>query len=297
MTNLDSFYVFIDSDFRQYRKIFKNDSLQLPVGPRKITVVSEFSSDFELVVEIFAGKTTVHRLTVGKTRERNFLLSRSSYPRISWGANLLIYTDEDSDILINGKWVGRGAVKIDTVAGSYNIVARHEFAGSTSRTVFVRANRLALLEMYNKPQKGVSRGLSLMPGFSQFYQGKKVKGAMFFGLTLTGVILANKFQNSFEENNFDYENLVRTYQGVDNETDALRVGDQLQKSYDDSRRNARLRDTFLIAAAVVYLGNFIDAWVKGPKSGYREIKPFNPNRNLVLLRNDNMLGIRFAIHF
>ncbi len=297
-TNIDSFYVYVDGDIENYKKISRFDSLKLSVGTRKITISSEFIRDKTFDIEIVENTVMEYRINFGsKILIRDILLENSSYPRIYHRANLIVLTDDKSDIFIDGEWAGRGEVKVDTLIGLYVVETRHKHAGSSKKKIKVKSNRLAILKMYNKPHRKASKLLSAFPGASQFYQKRRLIGIFIFGITVAGAVITHNYHQTFKDKNNEYEILLSNYRNANTEANALRLGDQLQSAFDSADDAAQIRNVFLYATLGAYALNLLDAILMKQKSGYRLERKFNLYAEIPSMSKHNLFRIGFKSDF
>ncbi|MGH7595227.1 MAG: DUF5683 domain-containing protein [bacterium] len=298
-TNFDTIYIVVDGDFNQYRPLANGDSIKLAVGIRKITLVSRVTLDYEFDVDIKENVTIERRFSLGKVTNYLVYNAHSSYPKLYWRANLMIYTDDESDILIDGKSVGPGYVMLDLKAGTYKATTKHPLAGKTTTSITVRSNRLTIAEMYNKPKKTTARLLSVLPGWSQYYQKETMEGLMIGTATVVGLGLAYKFHQDYNKNNVDYLEFRDQYSKAQTEPEALRLGNKAETSFRAAEKAANIRDILLYSALGIYIYNLIDGW-NAPKSGYlsaKESRKFIPQKVFRPFFSKNAVGVFLSVKF
>lgn len=291
LTNVDSFYVLLNRNFKVGHKLRRGDSLQLPVGSHKIILTSRNAFDHAFVVDITAKTTKVYRVNINPVEASQAYLRNSAYPRLRLQANLLVLTDEDSDIYIGKKKVGRGQFKIDTSAGAYKITTRHKFAGAASRKVDVYLNRLEFVELYNKPRRSTANALTIFPGARQLYQNEKFKGLVLSGLFFSGSILAYHEHRDFNKKNSDYLFTRQLYRAATDEKTAIRLAQETQEKYDLAKQTADRRNIFLYVTTAVYALNLGDAF-GAPRGGYRDKRPV-----MSPFSTNDAVGLQYTLHF
>ena len=183
------FYVVIDDDYEHYTQISGTDNLMVPVGQEKMTLITENYDDYTINISIVKDDTSTCQVFFSRTDSPYHNLFFSSYSWIVTGINIIIYTDEDSEVYINGELKGSGMVKANFSLGKYEIITKHKLAGTTRRNLTIASKRVHYLKMFNKPDKNTSEWYSLFPGASQLYKGEKVKGPIISGLSATSLAL------------------------------------------------------------------------------------------------------------
>ena len=295
VTNLDSFYIVVDNNYNNYRKVFKNDSLKLTIGMRNIIIIEKSIIDYDFDVEIISDTTIAFRITLGRTTNQEVLLRYSSYPRIKEGANLIILTDNDSDIFIDNKWIGHGFAKLDTIPQQYTLKTIHNTAGRTQKRIQLTANRLQIIKMYNKPRKLLSHFLTIIPGGKQYYTNHKSKSAIFFGLSITGLSLTYSYHQKFKNKNNAYLSLIDRYQRASSEIDAFQFGNESQSAFEAASTAAKKRNIFKYASIGIFTLNVIDTILNPVKSGYRKERGINVYAEYIPLNRHHAIGIGFSV--
>jgi len=269
-SNLDSFCVVLDHDYHNYKKLYKNDFLRLPVGKRNITISSPFDIDLNFNIKILPDTIVVYKYFFNKNVNKKMYTKFSSYPRLMQGYNLIIVSDNDTEIWMDGKYLDYGYCEVDTFSGEYNIEMVNKFTGSIQNRIPVVQNRISIYEMYTKPNKNISLYLSIFPGISQYYKNEKLKGISLFGITTLGFIMSHIQHQSYLENYNLYIDSKNIYELAEKESEALKLGNEMEHYYNKAKKNASYRNLFLYSSLILYLYNFIDAWFHEPKGGYRK---------------------------
>ncbi len=297
--NVPSFFVAAYDNFRRSYYLTTGDSIPLVEGSHNITVAIPYSSDARFTVTIKKGETLNKNIFFGEQDvllDEKKLFAYNSYSRMRWRANLVVVTDDGSEILINGRLIGHDVVKLDTLAGWYKIVARHPHAGSSEQLVLVKDNRLTYVELYNKPEKHELRRRSYVPGRSQFYRNDKWLGSAFVAGTVVPLILAVRYQATFLKKETDYRNFLWAYRTISEQQTAFDAGVELQEKYELARAEQRKRNTALFIAGAVYLLNILDAFRK-PKSGYRVEKPLRSWQRIEPAVGNHSIGLNWSFGF
>ncbi|MDY6993738.1 MAG: DUF5683 domain-containing protein [Pseudomonadota bacterium] len=273
-TDVDSFYVSIDDNFNNVYHITSNDTLTISSGEHRIRLIKKNYRD--LITTMNIKPDTINVLSTSLLPFRNFKYHKyfSSYPRIFWGAPIIIKSDPDANLYVNDEFVGTGIAKIDTV-GNYTIQSILPSGQSTSSNIRIgdnnnsyHGNIFQVKEIYNRPLKKKSRYMALLPGASQLYQKDRLKGYLIIGATLISGGLAIKYQKDFSEKNNLFKSTRSSYESATNPEDALRLGELTRRQLKDANYAADKRDFMIYASLGIYLYNLIDSFLK-PNTGYR----------------------------
>lgn len=294
VTNVDSVFARIDRNFKTCRKMRSGDSLRLTVGEYKFVVSTKLAHDHYFNIEIAPDTTLIYRIDLKSAKSYQTYIQNSAYPRFYWNANLLILTDNDSEVFIGNKRFGRGEVKIDTLAGAYEITTRHRYAGTTHKKVKLYATRLEVAEMYNKPLRASAYSLAILPGAKQFYQNEKLKGIAIFGLFATGAILSYNHHREFRKENQAYLSARYRYLHARSEDEAIKFAPEAQTRFDQTKLIANWRNAFVCATAGIYVLNLFDA-LSSPRGGYRDMKRYRAR--VVPFSVKEMPGLHLSFHF
>jgi len=297
VVHLDSVFVYFNDDYHNYQRIDSVAVLELPAREHKITLASARAYDYEFYQAITPGDTATYSVRLSTRINPKAFYRYSSYPVLRTNATLMVFTDEDSEIFIDGQAAGRGMVKKDLEPGAYTVETRHPRAGDKKQQVHIVANRprLVIVELYNRPTKGQSRALGIVPGASQFYKRQAIKGVLFLGVIAGGAAAAYLKHQSFVDENDRYEVMLSRYQSAFSEEDALRFGDEAEAQYDLTIKEADARDVLIGAAVGLYLLNMIDAWI-APGSGFRS-KPSGIDYFVTPVTTPTGSGVRLALRF
>ncbi|MCB9211640.1 MAG: hypothetical protein H6609_19945 [Ignavibacteriales bacterium] len=303
---LNSYYLIVDKKFDDYIEIDKDSILTLPIGDHEITIVSKNYRDYEFKVKIEEGKLVTHRSTIISNIIDESENNESSYSWIKFNVNVKIFTDYDSDLFINGEFIGKGSTTQDLPEGDYKIESKHILAGNTTRLLKIRSKKFQTISMYNKPEKLWSQFLSVFPGVSQFYKGQLFRSYLYLGLTISSIAMAVKYNVSFRDNNFMYEEYKKYYDKSDSKSiiiegnlsyPILENANKTQEYYDLAKRDAQIRDVFLYAAVGIYIINILDAMLIEPDGGYRQMNEENLLKGFSLNIFRDNIGINYTIKF
>ena len=294
---LDSFYIIIDNDYNIYQKVEEGDIITLPVGPHKITAISQYNPDSEFNVDIKEDET-INKLVYFSNSDKNSTpFIGSSYPWIENQINLILYTDDDSEIIIDSESVGFGFVQLDLPDGLHKLETKNPLAGNTKEELKVTSKRLIILEMFNKPLKTKSQYLSFFPGASQLYKGEKWKGILLLGSTVACLAYAAKSHIDYIDYNLRYNNSKMAYDSAEDPDQAFFQGKSARELYDKTEKAANIRDICLYCGAGILIYNLVDALWNDPDGGYREPKKIDILKDLNLSVNKHSVDIKYSINF
>ncbi len=273
VTNTDSLYVRSTDYENSIRRIASGDSILYKPGNRMISISHPFAEEFKTREVIEEGKTTVieHRF---RLREPSTVtLSDNLATRPHYGSNLIIVSDDDSEININGEYLGLGAVKLNYRTGPVDVLINNPSTGKQSYSGNITnlpAEKAIVINAYTKPVKSLSQVLGILPGLSQWYKRQRLKSALISGgfLALGGITMERNAQYNREISEFN--RIKRLYNRADTEERALEFGMQLENQHSITKRVDNQRIVFLGLTSIVYMYNLYDALFNEPKSGFRK---------------------------
>ncbi len=295
-SNFETLYIIVDKNFSEYYVLKEGDSLRLPAGERNIIIASEKAYDSRHTIIIPPDNTHIININFDTNISEIAYRYHSSYPRLMWESNVIIHTDNDSEILFQGETIGRGFAALDLPEGNYTFTTKHPDAGRSRTRVFLREDRLTVLDMYTKPSKSVNRLLSVIPGASQVYKNQPVRGALIVGGAALIGYFSYDYIRQYNDANDHYTATIELYRLANSEAEALYFGNLAEELYDEARSYAKTRDIFLVAGGLFYAFNIWDAWRK-PKSGYRDSDRPDPYRRSRISAGYNPATDGFVIDF
>tara|TARA_R110002124_G_C8962150_1_gene514181 strand:+ start:3960 stop:4616 length:657 start_codon:yes stop_codon:yes gene_type:complete len=174
--NTDSALTIINNQFREAKMIGSGDTLHLKTGLTsiKLSVIHDFLFEEIFVLKKDSTFSLTHQFKNQPLSKE--LLDGNYAARNAFGANLLIITDEQSNIVLNNKDIGTGYVFTNGLIGENNLVVsipKHnsKFNFNTSNEFSNSDLSFKIIEQYVKPDKSRSRKIALIPGASQAYSG------------------------------------------------------------------------------------------------------------------------------
>ncbi len=266
--NQDSVHVIVNDDFETLQKIVSGDTLALIPGRNSIRIISQHYLDMVRNYDVEEGQMKEVRLRMKPFLDNKELSRRSSYPRIFWEANNFILTDPDTDLYIDGLYVGRHYVIIDT-AESFKVTGINESGVKLTKTLqpddksFFNFHKL-----FMKPSRKKARLLSFVPGGSQLYKRQKFKGIAFSMATIGGLSLAFYYESQIWGKKREFKQLNSEYQSATDPEEVFTIGVEIERTVNESVKFSNRRDNILLGTTLVYLANIVDGFI-APKIGFR----------------------------
>ncbi|MBK8946630.1 MAG: hypothetical protein IPM32_15350 [Ignavibacteriae bacterium] len=304
--NINSYYFIIDKNYENIIEIISDSIITLSVGRHELIIISKDYEDYEFEVNIEEGKTESFTCNFMTKIEDKNNYKRSSYPWIKSKINTVIYTDDDSELFVNGEYFGKGSISKDFEEGKYIIESKNTLAGTSTRTINITSKQLQTILIYNKPEKSWSQLLSFSPGASQIYKGHTFRGYMYIGLTATCLGLAVKYNDSFEDNNDIYKEYKLLYNASKDKSilidgkiiyPILENANKAKKFYSLAKNDAKIRDILIYTTLGIYLINILDALLIDPDGGYRQTGKKSLLQGFSMHLGRNQMGINYSIKF
>jgi hypothetical protein len=261
-TNIEQFYLIIDEDFENHMLLNSGDSVEVPVGSHQIRMVWNNINDHRSRLVVKENQTTVKNTSFFVTR-----YPRSSFNIIESSRNVVITTDNESDIYVDGNYVGSKYSEILLAPGVYDLEIKNAVHGDLETKFFVEAYKVKDIARYNNDPTPVSIFVKLLPGGGYIGNEQYLKAGLTYagliGLTITSVSLNNQYgekERLFQEQNTNYLNAQTVNAAISFREDALFTLDEMDKL------NRQLTIAG-VGIAVVYLATTLDGFRK-PKAGY-----------------------------
>lgn len=302
------YYIVIDDDYENFKIVSDMFYTKIPVGKRKITVISPEFSDYTFN-EIFQNDIVlIHQMRYNKSlfmpQIKNFSkainddsFSESSYIWIKTKINTIIKTDHDSQVYVDGRFIDKGIVKIDLSSGQHELMAKHEQVGTTIKRILVNSKKLKIINIYNKPDKFLTSFYAFLPGIAQIYKGDRTKGYSFLGVCSACFLGSLIYQRSFTDNNSKYIYARYQYQRARSNDTALEFGYRADKYLKQAKDDARIRDVLLYSGLSVYLWTVLDAFFDKPKAGYRKNETIKFIPDIGLNNSEDHINLSLNINF
>ncbi len=274
--NTDSAHLVLDNDVMGVMKIASGDSIRLPIGTHVVEVYTPFDVRYLEFPNVSSGTTTIVRYLF----QSNNVSSESLYANYAaaeyWNANYAMQTDSDTDIYFDGEFKGTGFAFLDFKPGVNTIEFKNPYHKTSYVKIKYRNNKpLTLNEYFVKPIRKLAYSASLVPGASQIYKKQYTKGTLIFSGTSLFAYLWFRNNKKYSLENRDFINLTLRYNSATTESEALRLGDLVDKQHKILTTLDNKRQVYLSITMISYIYNIIDAFISKPNGGYYEAKPLN----------------------
>lgn len=266
-TQLDSTYVIIDEDFQNVNHVSSTDTISIKLGDHKVRIAQRYHRD--LVTNITIRPDTLYTVYADLLPLSDNNNYKYSYPRIYWEVPVIVLTDPDARLYVDGEYIGTQMGRIN-MTGQFTVKSELPNGKIKTKTFDIDENEQTFFvkDIYHRPDKKKSRYLSVLPGASQLYQNDTIKGYSLLGAVTLSAGFAIKYHADFISRNRTYLQTERQYRFTSNAGEALRLGDLAQEQLNMANRMAERRDIFIWITSAVYVYSLVDAWIK-PKNGYR----------------------------
>lgn len=290
-SDADTLLIVVDHDFSRYLAVTAEDSiLALSAGTRHLTIARKGAYDSFATVDVIADSLTAVVVQAYPAPSQRWSMY-SSYLRLAWGATLVVHTDSDASIFIDGKNVGTGQALLDLPEDVYDVVVEHPVLGRKREKVYVTDSRLVTADIFLRPSPGRMRAMAVIPGGAHFYRRQPVRGGIAMAAVAGALSSTLYFHHQAQSVHKDFDTVRRLYAHAESEREALQLGDRADALFDDYSSHRRRRDIGLGVAAGIYALQLIDGF-RRPKSGFRDpvdgrylleptISPDGPQINLI----------------
>lgn len=266
ITNLEQYYLVIDNDYSTPHLVTRSDSIQVDPGLRKITVVWKKIRDFSFRVNLQPNHTHVESITFASFPDK----PRTSYKIINNEPNLVIDTDTNSSIYLDGKYLGKQRAELIVEGEKHDLVIKHPNYGQLRKTISTSMYETKYVSRYNKNPSKLPLAAKFIPG-AEFIATKRY-GRALITYVLLGALTTNLIvQNSlYLEKDAEFKNLYELYQNAGTSEDAIdyRLNTlSVQRELESISRNYNI--TFALTGTF-YLLSTLDS-IRKPKSGYQHL--------------------------
>ncbi|MCP9290478.1 DUF5683 domain-containing protein [Gracilimonas sediminicola] len=268
--NTDSAYVIPGNDLLDAVKIASGDTLKFRSGIHLISLQTHFDKSETSYIQVLTDSTVTYS---HRFNDRNFgtaILTNNVAARHYYDANVIVLTDEDSDIYYNGKYQGTGFAKFNTNQEIGDLEIENPDFGNTKRRLNIPEPRLTFIADKLRPDKSQSRIYSVFPGLSQFYKKQHFK-ALLFGASTAALFTYAGLKSSDYQRELDlFHEYQEKYNNANSEQEALRLGDLAERQKSEVQRIDNQRRGLLLAGILIYGYNIYDAFTSKPAGGYRK---------------------------
>ncbi len=293
--NLEQYYIVIDEDFKNPHLIDRGDSVRVSPGKSHITVVWRTINDHSFTINAKPGET------VGRQIVHTFpSYPRSSYETIVSQTNLLIATDENSTVYIDGEQSGKHLVEILLKPGTHRLRIEHPEYGVLRETVEVNSQSITKIARYNENPSNLSFAAKLIPG-AEYIASRRYKqaGITYLGL---GLLAANLVRQdiAYDKELSEYNRWESLYKNAQTTRDAILYREGVLSSRGNLQKISKNFNLTLLITAGVYLVSTLDAFRK-PKNGYQQKMTFLSSTEFTFLASTQNYklspGFTFKVNF
>lgn len=295
-TEADTVYIYLNDNYDHLIILTEDKRLELEQGDYKLFIFGKDFPEREYYLQVGSDTNRTLILQQSKRDATDESSKRAAYARLKWNANLIIESDRETSVKINGEHLNYGFVRENLPSGTYRVEFEFIDGKSYSRFITVQKHRLSYLNHYFLPVENNAKAYSLFPGASQIYKKEYLKGVT--ALTLTGLAIGLGASNrsTFNTKKSEFYSLQERYRNTTDESLALEFGNRLESMKKDVNRYQTRSNVFFLVAGVVYALNIYDAFQK-PKNGYRRTDSTNPFRNLEVNVSDQYLSFSLTMDF
>ncbi len=167
----EPFYLVIDKNLNEAQKVDSGQVVSLSAGLHIITLVSKFIDDHSFQIQIDSDTLNLYSNTFTVFR----IDHKSTFKQIENQENLVIVTDPESDIYLNGELIGKQYSSVLVNPGTYKIKTDHPTAGSLEQKIKVDLAETEQFSRFNIPQHSYSSAIHLFPGAGYILNGQDDK--------------------------------------------------------------------------------------------------------------------------
>ena len=269
-SNTDSLFVQTMASPKKTYRIANGDSILIEPGYRFIRLSHQFGNEYSVTKKFEEGQTTVINYVFELNGPTVATLTDNFAAKAYYGANLIVVSDEDSEIYIDEKYEGTGAANLFIEPGILDLTIKNPKTGISKRKIeHLPTENARVISAYTKPHKGTAFALGVLPGASQMYKRQKLKSALMAGGFVAISALAIKSHLNHQSELDEYSRVNELYRNTTDEQQALEYGDFLEQQEQKLSDLNKRRTLFWGITALVYAFNWFDVITSTPSSGYR----------------------------
>ncbi len=260
----------LNEDLANPIAITSGDSLKLPVGKHALRFTHPAFSDIHRVIEPVAGET----LSLSIDLRRNPIPipnSKSTWFVLRNQANLIVKTDNDTRIFLNGEDIGQGTARRMLPYEQLDLTLELR-RGTMSQTIPIdfQTHRSLYLTHYLAPERFTYWFLSPIPGMSQLYEGRWKTSLSIIGATAITARVLTKWTATTIERRESYKDIRREYVAATNFNDVEELGHRMAASYPRYNRASQYQQAATFALGAVFAVHVLDVAIP-PKYGFRKV--------------------------
>lgn len=270
--NAPSAYLVVDNDFDKIRSITSGESVTLLAGTRYISLALPHTKPSKTYVRVLKDSTIEYSVEFSHEELTPAVFNNNFATAAYYNANIMVLTDPDTEIFYSDSLVGSGFAIVNSEMRfpEITLIDNQGYKKNVSARI---PGQFSVTEYYVRPEKAKSRSYSIVPGASQFYKNQPLKGLAFslgsVGFATLSFLNSQKYNSDLDS----YYKLLVEYRSTEVESEAFRLGNELEVANDDLRSLDRSRKLFLGLAITAYVGSIVDAFLSTPKGGYSNPKP------------------------
>jgi hypothetical protein len=156
----DPFYIVVNDQLTEAQKISDGGSITLEPGTYQLTLISGYTDDYHFEIEIEPGDDLryEHRFEVFHIDQE------STFRELEDWVNLVIQTDKESEIFVDGESKGFQQAYLLVNPGMHVVESRHPTLGSLKKKVLIEYAETEEVYRYNQLQSSISPSIFLLPG-------------------------------------------------------------------------------------------------------------------------------------
>ena len=242
--NTDEALLIINNRFSESFMVANNDTVEVPSGivSIKLSVINDYL--YEEAIDVRPNSIAVIEHEFEPKPITKDILTGNYAARKKLNANVLIISDEGSDIYLNDDLIGNEYFLGNAASGSNDLEIRNSKAYSSM--LIYRFNSFdnsdysfKIVEHYIKPDLKTSRTLAFLPGFSQDYKYQGFKSLLIRIGTGASFAAMSTFQIKYWIEKKDYDDYLKKYENSISEPEATGLGDILDKREKNSKKQLR----------------------------------------------------------
>jgi hypothetical protein len=269
-SNVDSLFVQLNSTI--YR-VANGESIPVNPGHYLVTMSHQNAEEWNTTFIIHSGES--------KQLTKNFDLKKTSVETLEdniatrpyYNANLVVVSDEDSRIFIDGEDMGKGFAKALKQTGTVDVEIQNPLTGTfnySPKIVNAPSSKAIVIDGYTKPKFKNPVLHNFIPGKIQKSKEQNIKSYAISGSFIAFAVLGIYSNIDYRKELKSFRKLRIRYNKATTEKEALELGNQLDKQHTIAANKDKQQVIFLGLTSIVYLINIYDAFFSKPSSGYWE---------------------------
>ncbi len=271
-SNVDSLFLQVGRYLGETYHIANHDSVAIRPGTRRVILGHPSSYDQSFLLTIEEGETYQVEHSFQLTKPSVYSFENNIAVGKYYNSNLIVISDEDSDIYINGKYVGLGAAQTNVRTGPYRVTVHNPYIGErtfTGTIANIPGEPATVVNAYTKPTKYMSRFLTPFPGASQLYKKQTLKGYLLSAGFILQSGLTLYTNHNYRQELREFNALRERYLVSTNEQAVFDLGNQLEQMQPRINQLNDRRKIMIGITTLIYAFNIYDALFTRPNSGYR----------------------------